>query len=302
MKNIRLLALTLFLGLTIASYGQQKELYTQYMFNGLTINPAYAGTHDAVSLTGMSRWQWAGFEGAPTTQTFSIHSPIKGKNVGLGLLVSRDEIGVTNTTNISGMYSYRIAMGSGYLSMGVQGTVTNFKGDYSTIFTTGVNDQSFVDVSEFSPNFGAGVFYYTSKFYIGVSAPELMNSKIESEGGSYTQQRHYFLNSGLVFNLSQNVKLKPNLLVKMVDGAPVSADYNLNALFSDFIWLGVSVRPPESVSGIVQVNVSPKLSLGYSYDHIIQEQLQQISNASHEVMVNYRIQLSKDRVVTPRYF
>ncbi len=302
MKNIKFGTLILLLTICGSSFGQQKELYTQYMFNGLTINPAYAGSHEAVSITGMSRWQWAGFEGAPTTQTVSAHSPIKGKNIALGLMVSRDEIGVASTTNVSGMYTYRMEMGDGYLAMGLQGTITNFKGDYSSVFVVDQSETNFGDVSEFSPNFGAGLFYYTSKFYVGFSVPELLNSKIESGGSTYTQQRHYFMNAGTVFNLGANVKLKPNILLKLVDGTPLAIDYNLNALFSEIIWVGVSVRPPESVSGILQVHVSPRFSVGYAYDHIIQEQLQEIGNNSHEVMINYRIPLFKDRVVTPRYF
>jgi type IX secretion system PorP/SprF family membrane protein len=273
------------------------------MFNGLTINPAYAGTHEALSLTAMSRWQWAGFEGAPTTQTVTAHSPINGRNVGLGLMITNDNLGVANTTNLSAIYAYRLEMGDGYLSMGLQGSITNFDGDYSSLDQVGsMNDGSFVDVSEFTPNFGAGLFYYTSKYYVGISVPEILSSEIEGEGASYTQDRHYFVNAGAVFNLSPSVKLKPNVLLKMVDGAPLSADYNVNALFSDFIWLGVSVRPPESVVGLVQVNVNPRLSVGYAYDHILNEQLQEAAASSHEVMVNYRIPIIKDRVITPRYF
>jgi len=300
MKNIRLAILALIFAVPFIGSAQQKELYTQYMFNGLTINPAYAGSHDALNLTAMSRWQWAGFEGAPTTQTISAHSPIKGKNVGLGLMISRDEIGVSNMTSVNGIYAYRLQMGDGYLSMGLQGSLTNYKGDFGNLFNGGAADASFVNESEFAPNFGAGLYYYTSKFYVGFSVPQFLNGEVGDDG--YSQQKHYFVNGGIVFNVSDNIKLKPNFLLKMVDGAPLSADLNLNALFNDFIWVGVSVRPPESISGILQVNVSPKFSVGYAYDQIIQEQLKEIGTSSHEVMVNYRIPLFKDRVVTPRYF
>lgn len=303
MKNMRLLALVCLIGLGLSSHGQQKELYTQYMFNGLTINPAYAGSHEALSLAAMSRWQWAGFEGAPTTQTISAHSPIKGKNIALGLMISNDEITIANTTSVTGIYTYRMEMGDGYLAMGLQGTLTNYSGDYSDLFVQTGTDNSFNNVSEFTPNFGAGLFYYTSKFYVGFSIPELLNSKVEGDAGAlYTQQRHYFLNAGTVFNLSENVKLKPNVLLKLVDGAPLGADFNLNALFSEIIWFGVSYRPPESISGIVQVHVSPRFSVGYAYDYIIQQELQELSTDSHEIMLNYRIPLFRDKVITPRYF
>lgn len=302
MRNIKFASLLLLMFVGFSSIGQQKELYTQYMFNGLTINPAYAGSHEAVSLTAMSRWQWAGFEGAPTTQTVSAHSPIKGKNVALGLMVSNDEITVANTTTVTGIYSYRMEMGDGYLAMGLQGVLTNFKGDYNQLFLEDGMDGNFSNVSEFSPNFGAGLFYYTSKYYFGFSVPEMLNARIGGEGSSFTQQRHYFVNAGTVFNLGPNVKLKPNILLKLVDGTPLGVDYNLNALFSETVWVGISVRPPESVSGILQVHVSPRFTVGYAYDHIIQEQIQEIANNSHEIMLNYRIPLFKDNVVTPRYF
>lgn len=295
--------IVIFVSICLAAGAQQQASYTQYMFNGMVINPGYIGSHDALSFSLVGRWQWLGMEGAPNTQTLSVHSPIRSKNMGVGLQVSRDEIAVTTSSTVMGGYAYKISVGGGFLSMGLQGGVQMYNANYSEAYTLST-DPTFQDsYSATRPNFGTGLFYYNSVFYAGFSIPELLNNKVESKGQSVlTQRRHYFWSGGAVFALSPSVKMKPNFLIKAVDGAPLSVDYNLNFLLQEILWLGVSYRAPESVSFLVEFNVNRRFRLGYAMDYILDATISQATQTSHELMLNYKINLVKDQVVTPRYF
>jgi type IX secretion system PorP/SprF family membrane protein len=269
------------------------------MFNGLAINPAYAGTGEALSITALARWQWTGVEGAPTTQTISAHTPVQGKKIGLGLTVVRDEIAVTKQTSVLAAYAYRLPVGSGYLSMGLQGGFSTLNVKYDDVYTLNPDPTFQQPSSQFVPNAGAGVFYYNSVFYAGVSCPMLIENEVS---GVLTQRRHYFLSTGMVFDLSKQVKVKPNILVKTVEGSPISADYNLNFLFHEVIWFGVSYRTSESINFLTELNINKKFRIGYSYDHVIESSLKTIATSSHELMLNYRINLAKKGIINTRYF
>ena len=304
MKMKKIFAITVFSLFAIAGLmAQQQATYTQYMFNGMAINPGYIGTHDALSVTALGRWQWVGLEGAPNTQTIAIHSPVPRKNIGLGLQVTRDEIAVTNLTSVMAGYAYRIPVGAGILSMGLQAGLQSYSADFGSVFTIG-NDPTFAEnFSAMKPNVGAGLFYYNPIFYVGASAPLLINNTITNGATDvFTQRRHYFLTSGVMIPLSDAVKLKPNILARIVDGAPLTLDYNVNVLLNDILWLGVSFRPPESVNFLIEFEVTQQFRIGYALDYIIDETLSDVATTSHEFMLNYRFKLSRDKVVTPRYF
>lgn len=289
--------------LPIKSMGQQQPQYTQYMFNELAINPAYAGVEDALSISALSRWQWTGIEGAPFTATLAAHSPFKGKKVGVGLTLVRDEFAITTQTNFNAAYSYRLQLGNGYLSMGLQAGFTNLQANYQDVYTLDQDIAFQENVTKFLPNIGAGLFYYNSVFYVGLSAPMLIQSKVKSGDVSvYTQKNHYFLSSGMVFKLSETIKLTPNVLLKLVEGAPLSVDYNVNFIYNDILWLGTSYRPPESISFLAQFKIAKSFKIGYAYDYIIEDALKNVAGSSHEIMLNYRINLDKNKVVTPRFF
>ncbi len=299
-------AIQIFILLTLcclAVSAQQQVAFTQYMFNGMAINPGYIGSHGALSASALSRWQWAGVEGAPRTQTVAVHSPVPTRNIGLGLQLTRDEIAATKMTSFMLGYSYQVVMGHGILSMGLQGGMQNYRTDLSSLYTINA-DQSFSqDQSGMKPNFGAGAFYYNPVFYLGVSAPTLFNNSVEAGGEEiFTQARHYFLTTGAVFAVSEQVKLKPNVLVKAVEGAPMSVDYNLNVFFYDILSLGVSIRPPESINFLMEMKVNQKFTIGYAYDHIIDANLGNMSASSHEILLNYRLKWFKEKIVTPKYF
>ena len=292
------------------SQGQQQAMYTQYMFNGLAINPAYAGSHQTLEFTALARQQWTGLEGAPSTQTFTAHSPLKNRSIGLGLSVIHDKIGVTGQFGIYGAYSYRIQFhNKGVLSMGLQAGFTQYQEDLTqlqgSIRNPGDPNFSQDQVSKFMPNFGAGLYYYTKRYYMGISSPHIVQNKlddIETFDSEAKQSRHYFFTTGYVFDLSRSVKFKPNLLLKVVEGAPVEADINLNFLFQELLWAGVSYRSFDSFDAILQLNVTEQFSIGYAYDFATTTDLKRLHSGSHELMLNYRLKPPRRRMLTPRYF
>lgn len=302
-KLIQLSTVLLLFVSSISVYAQQQAMYTQYMFNGLAINPAYAGSHEVISLTGLTRFQWVGIEGAPRTQTFSIHSPIPGKKAAIGALFSRDEIGVSNQNSIYLSAAYRIKMNGGTLSMGVQGGIRTSDITFTDL---GINDPNLLtNISGLVPNVGTGIYYYSQKFYAGFSIPTILKSSLEgaiSSGAiTATDIPHFFATGGMVFDLSPTVKLKPSTLIKYVSGAPMEIDINANFILDDRLWLGVSYRSLDAISFLLDFQASPQFKFGYAYDYSLTD-INQITSGSHEIMINYRLVFQKSKVITPRYF
>ena len=291
-------------------WAQQQAMYTQYMFNGLALNPAYAGTHQTLEFTALAREQWTGLDGAPSTQTFTMHSPLSNRSIGVGLSLIHDKIGVTNQYGVYGAYSYRIQFNNrGILSMGLQVGFTSYTEELSQLngAIRDPNDPNFQadQVSKFMPNFGTGLYYYTQRFYMGLSSPHLIQNKlddIESTDIDSKQRRHYFFTTGYVFDLNHSVKFKPNLLIKAVEGAPLEADINLNFLIQEVVWAGVSYRSFDSFDAVLQLNITEQFSIGYAYDFATTTELKRLHSGSHELMLNYRIKPARHRMLTPRYF
>jgi type IX secretion system PorP/SprF family membrane protein len=287
--------------------GQQAVMYTQYMFNGLIINPAYAGSDKYLNATLQARQQWIGFNGAPTSQMFSAHNSSANQKMGVGILLQRESMGVNQTFNGYIMYAYKIKFKKSTLSMGLQAGVSNYKQRLTELtIPQGVNDPSFAnDVSYTLPNFGAGLYYNTQRFYIGFAVPYLLQNTFDKSDAmlSARQSRNYFLNSGYVFDLSPSLKLKPNFLVKYVNGAPVNVDINLNLLIKEGLWIGGSYRMNNSINPLIEMLVTPKLRIGLAYDIPISK-MAGIYSGSPEVMLNYRFVKKKksSRVLSPRYF
>lgn len=304
MKLIKIFIAFAFLFSFSAAMAQQQVMFTQYMFNQLALNPAYAGSHRTLSVTALARKQWAGLDGAPSTQTLSVHSPIKNQRVGVGLLVVNDKIGVTKQTGLYNSYSYRIPFqNGGRLAFGLQIGFTAYNAQFSKISDT---DPTFAgDVREVHPNVGGGLFYNTKLFYVGFSAPQLIQNTFDRNNldSDSKMLRHYFLTAGYVFTLNRELKLKPNFLVKAVAGAPVQFDVNLNLLMREVLWVGLSWRSFESVDALLQFQISEKLQFGYAYDFSTTTKLSRVNSGSHEIMLNYRVLTKKrSRFVTPRYF
>lgn len=295
----------LFLLLAFSAKSQQQAMFTQYMFNGLALNPAYAGIHEGLSASMLWREQWVGFEGAPSTQTFSIHSPIRHKPISLGAMLIRDKIGVTEQFGAYFSYAYRIMIGrKSRISFGLQASLSNYNSNYVDA-SLGL-DPSLLnsDVNESKPNIGAGIMFHSDRYYFGLSAPQVLNHRFDSanpDSDSY-MVRHYFVTAGVVLDLNRDIKIKPNLLIKAVRGAPIELDLNVNVLLQEFLWLGVSYRSFDSFDALVQLQLTPLLQIGYAFDFATTTELRRVNSGSHEIMVSYRFRLSKDKTVTPRYF
>lgn len=283
---------------------QQEIMYTQYMFNGLAINPAYAGSQGAVTTTFLAREQWVGLDGAPASQTFSIHSPINNsESANVGALLTHDKIGVTEASTAFGVYAYRIQLdGDAQLSFGLQAGIATYKTELTLISST---DPSYAqDTNETRFNFGAGIYYNTDRFYAGLSVPHMIRSTLYQNQGDPEAglKRHLFASVGYLFDLSPNLKFKPNLLLKYVDNAPLSIDINTNFLLKDIIWLGLSYRSFDSMDFIGSVQITDQFQFGYSYDFATSSQVSRLNSGSHEIMLQYRFVFSKKKVISPRYF
>lgn len=291
---------------------QYDPMFTQYMFNEMYLNPAYAGSRDQMASTLTYRNQWVGIEGAPKTQTFSIHAPVKNKKIGLGLNVMNETIGVTKQMSIYGNYAYRIQTGEkGQLSAGLQGGIISYQEMLATLAIVDKGDAEFSANTPrlILPNFGFGMYYQTDKFYAGLSVPRMIENEVNvyQEESSMVKNKakvknfHYFLTAGYVFDLSEDIKMKPAALIKAVAGAPVEADINVNFLLNERIWAGVGYRTGDAIVFLTQYQLNDQLRIGYSYDYTTSE-LNQYASGTHEFTLGYDFHFTPSKVVTPRYF
>ncbi len=300
-------------------HAQQQSLHTMFMYNKLLVNPAYAGYHEHVCATGHIREQWIGFEGAPKTQTLSVHGPLSSQRIGIGFNIQRRSIGVSSATTIDGIYDYRVPMGAGTLSLGVQASARFLEVDYTDPNVRTVQDIDLdpgvesVSDTKFLANVGAGLYYYTPAFYFGVSAPRLMNSDIDFElNNLFTarEQAHYYLMTGLALKLNHKMSFVPQVMVRYVQGAPVDVDLNLGIRwwedYSAAVTLrkgGVDDRLLESVDLMASAKVLRGLRIGAAYDITLSE-LKRYSNGSIEVIMMYCFgePAKPATFVNPRYF
>ncbi len=306
MKKLYFTALIVFMAMA-ESRAQQDPHYTQYMYNMSVINPAYAGSKESISGGLLYRKQWVEIEDAPTTGTFFIHSPV-GRNVGLGLSFITDKIGPVEEHNIYGDFSYTLNLGGEHrLAFGIKAGVTMHKVDFNTIYPTlpDVEDDVFAqnNPSETFLNVGSGVFYYTDKYYVAFSMPNMLKAKyLDYDGTKYgSEELHYFLTGGYVFDLNPNLKFKPFAMVKSSLNAPVSVDVSTNFLMYDKLELGATYRLDDSFGAMVNFAITPNLKIGYAYDHIVSE-LNTVTPASHEVILLFDLQFAKKVSRSPRYF
>ena len=309
MRKIFLSLIVLLTGLS--AYSLQDILVSQYMFNHMLLNPAYAGSKDYMTATLLYRKQWVDFKGAPTTQVASIQGPLGLSNFGWGALVSHDKIGVTDRTDFYANAAYQLPLNQKWklgVGMRVGGGYYSYKN--SDLIYWDANDPSFAGdrVSKFLPNVGAGVYLYSDKFYAGFSVPTLISYdptkslSINSSGEVVPQQvRHYFGTVGYAWEMNQDVVFKPSILVKYVQNAPVEADFNLNVLLGQLVWVGGSYRTNDSFVGILEFQLSKKLRLGYSYDFTTTD-IKNYSSGSHEIMIGYDFGYDIMKIKTPRYF
>jgi type IX secretion system PorP/SprF family membrane protein len=286
---------------------QQDPHYTQYMYNMSVMNPAYAGSKEALSGGVLYRKQWVEIEDAPTTGTFFIHSPV-GRNVGLGLSVISDKIGPVEENNFYADFSYTLNLGGEHkLAFGMKAGLTMHKIDFQTIYPTlpDVGDGVFggANPSETFLNVGSGLFYYTNKYYLAFSVPNMLKAKyLDYSGRDYgTEEMHCFLTGGYVFDINANLKFKPFAMVKSSLNAPTSFDVSANFMLYDKLELGATYRVEDSFGAMVNFAITPGLRIGYAYDHIVSD-LDVVTPASHEFMLLFDLNFAKKVSQSPRYF
>jgi type IX secretion system PorP/SprF family membrane protein len=314
------------------TFAQQEAMFSQYMFNTMAINPAYAGSRDVLSLTALGRYQWVGVEGAPTTYTFSMDMPIKSEKMGLGLQVSHDGLGLAKNTGVYLTYSYRVKVGPrSTLAFGVQGGAMNLRWALSDAKNVG-NDPVFsgnYDINRILPNVGGGIYLSNDRGYIGVSCPQIMQNSITNynlgsdslkKAGDGKTRRHYFVMMGFVLGKG-NFKIKPSTMLRYTSGAPLGVDGNINFWIKDKISFGISgrisqfqnfsqVNPFDAAIGMLELQLTPQLKMGYAYDFTNNKLNDQtktginrlIGIPTHELMLRYEFGFGKNKILTPRYF
>ncbi|MEQ9440517.1 MAG: type IX secretion system membrane protein PorP/SprF [Cyclobacteriaceae bacterium] len=288
-------AFVLLLGLltvTLALQAQQRPIFSQYMFNGLVLNPAYAGNQKQLVVSLVHRDQWINVEGAPKTQSMVTHTALKNRPVGLGLIVSRDQVGIHDDYSVYASYAYKLKLLVGTLSLGLQGGFNYTQSNFESLRRFHQNDPTLTGtVTRFSPNFGTGAFYSNSTSYAGISIPFLLNNKVYNSTDVLSQaseRRYYFITGGHVFTVNDFLKLKPSTLLRYQEGQPLGMDVNLNAFLQDVVNVGGSYRSGDSMIFLFEILLNRSFSFGYTYDHTI-SRLSQYTNGTHEFMLTYRL-------------
>lgn len=292
---------------TLFSKGQQDPMYTQYIFNLQTINPAYVGYWQTTGITLLSRNQWVGLNGHPTTQTFSFQTPLRSQNVGIGLNVVLDKVGLEKRLLMNVDYSYQVFLSDNTsLRFGLKGGFTNYSNNLTEYVQIDPNDPTFqVNIdNKFMPNLGVGLFLSSEKYYLSLSLPKILENKYKSNVNNFSTKsevRHLFFAGGLLFDLSEQVKFKPSFMTKSVMGSPFEYDISANFLLAERLWIGGMYRSGDSFGAIAQWIFSKKLRFGYAYDFTTTD-LRNYHNGVHEVMISYEFVYSKRRTISPRYF
>lgn len=293
---------------SLFAHAQQEPQYTQYMYNTLTVNPGYTGSPGYLEATLQHRSQWVGIDGAPTTQAFTLHSPWSQDydHIGLGLSVVNDNLGPSNEVYVDANFSYALQItDEGRLAFGLKAGLRSLSIDWSKgryyqpgdpLLNTNINNR-------INPNIGAGIYYYTDRWYAGLSVPNFIRNDYynDVQESMMADRLHYYVMGGYVFNLSENIKFKPAVLAKIVNGAPLTVDVSANFLLQETVTLGASYRWDDSVSALAGVQVTQNIFVGYSYDYSVTD-LNKYNNGSHEIIVRFTLAPKATRIHSPRFF
>jgi len=309
LKSLICIALLLLLSICSEQVrAQQDPMYTQYMHNPLTVNPAYAGSTDMLSAMFLAREQWVGFEGAPKSRTLTMNVPVSRYNLGTGFAFINDELGPVKQNSVFVDMAYHLRLNErATLAMGIKAGFDMIQIDLMNLALDQGNDEAFSQnfSEEFIINFGVGLYYYTDRFYLGASIPRMLRNSYDNDGINTTslgyKERHYFLTTGALFDLNDHVKLKPSILSKIVWNAPLSIDLSANFIFNDLLWLGAGYRIEDSMNFLIHYQLTDQLRVGYAFD-LTESELRRYSNGTHEIMVAFDFQFNKKRIMTPRYF
>lgn len=312
-KKFRL-SLLLLLGCALSPiFGQQDAQYTQYMYNTMSVNPAYAGSRGQLSIAALYRSQWIGLDGAPETFTLNLHSPIRNSRVGYGISIVNDNIGdgVVQETYLDAVVSYTIDVSQdAKLSFGLMASGNLLSLDFNGLeaFQQETVDADNID-NRFAPNFGLGMYYHTDKFYAGLSAPNLLESEhFDNSAGAdenflSVDRINFYMITGYVFDLRGNIKFKPAVLTKVVSGAPLQVDLSTSFLFNDKFSLGAAYRWDAAISALVGFQLNQQLMVGLAYDREVTELgASQFNDGSFELFLRWELIKSFERLVSPRFF
>lgn len=283
---------------------QNDPLYNQYQMNQLLINPAYAGVNDRMTATWISRVQWAGVTGAPVTNSASAHTALNWLNMGLGLSVVNDRLGVNNNNEVNVAYSYRIDFGDTKLQFGLQGGFINFNYDYSRLNLEYLDDPNLqYQQDKFTkPNIGSGIFYYGSNFFIGLSIPRMINVKVnDGLSSSIRYRRQEYLSAGYLFIISEQFKLKPSVMLKTTQGAPFSYDINVNALLAETLWVGLTLRNQKALGVNTMLEIKDRIRVGYTFEYPFKP-MDFGNYGTHEIMISFDFTPFRNQLATRRYF
>lgn len=316
--NIKTIALAIAsIFVTEAAMAQYDAMFTQYMFNEMFINPAYAGSKEAMSATLLHRQQWVSFPGRPVTTSFSLHGPLLGNKMGLGLSVLNEKIGVSSRNLIYGSYAYRLKLDAkSTLAMGLMGGIENQQNGLAKLKVS--NDIGAPVDPQFSqnspslmaPNFGIGLYYNTQNLYVGLSVPRMIDNRMKlSDNGINTikvtriaaNRFTYYLTAGYLYKINDELKVKANAMIKAVQNAPVQLDLGGNVLINDMFWAGLSYRSNSSMAILLGIQANKQLLINYAYDYGLNK-IQKYSQGSHEIAINYLFSFTGRKIVTPRYF
>lgn len=286
------------------AYAQQDSQFTQYMYNTVSVNPAYAGTRGSLSLIGLYRNQWVGLDGAPETLNFSLNSPIGVQGVGVGLGFTSDKIGPSSESVITADFSYTIPVSDDVkLSFGIKGGVSIMDLDPNKLTIYNPNDYDLQQSNRSSPIIGAGLYLHSEKWYLGLSSPNFLETDHydDIQVSTATAKTHLYFIGGYVFNINQNLKLKPAIMAKAVMGTPLSIDVSANALFYDKFTFGLAYRHDAAVSALAGFQISNNIMIGYAYDYETTE-LSRYNDGSHEVFLRFELGTKLRAKVNPRFF
>ncbi len=301
MKNFKKFSVLCFAFFAIHSYAQQLPQFTQYMYNTISVNPAYAGSRERLNVTALHRNQWAGIEGNPKTTTLSVHTPLRNEKIGLGLSYISDNLGYESTNYVYGDFSYSVHLNQKIkMSFGLKAGFTNYN-----LETPDTNDSFFDEgFNRWNPNLGAGIYIGSNRWYAGASVPRILNTDLNKGEFQALERNSYYAIAGAVFDLSENTKFKPTALAKFTNGAPSSYDVTANFLFNDRFWIGASYRfnDASNFGAMFDFQVTKDIRLGYAYD-LPSSFTSPQTGGTHEVILIYELVFKeKGPIKSPRYF
>lgn len=304
-KILMVVTTTFYIGTTIA---QQEAQFTQYLDNMIYYNPAYAGSNDMLSISALHRQQWAGFKGAPMSTTLGINTPLRYDNIGIGMSLLNDKVGPTNNTwiNADVSYSLKFKRHKGRLSFGLKGGVNLLNGDINQLYKQDDSDE-ILDVryqNEAKFNVGAGVYYHSEQFFVGVAVPRIIDNVKEANeliNPKFISQRHYYLTIGGYINANRMLKIRPSAMLKVTENSPMAIDANLAFIFYNQFWVGANYRVLESAGIYVQYQISNQFKVGYAFEFST-TQLRAHNAGTHELMISYDLLLNNKSFASPRYF